>query len=69
MTVQTNPESNGKHSDGKDSVSAKKSKGTSRNTGIAGGKSGESGKATSGSGNDGASQRFAMSYFVLRNVL
>jgi hypothetical protein len=44
----------GKVPDGKDRVSAKKSKGTS----VSLGKAGESAKAASGSGNDGASQRY-----------
>lgn len=51
--MQTNAELEGKGPDGKDRASAKKSKGMSGNSG----KGGESAKATSGSGNDGASQR------------
>jgi plant G-box-binding factor len=45
----------GKGTDGKEKDSSKKSKGTSANTCA---KAGESGKAGSGSGNDGFSQRF-----------
>lgn len=46
-------ETDGKHSDGKDQTSAKKSKG---NSGVGSEKTAEAGKAASGSGNDGASQ-------------
>ncbi|KAF2295084.1 hypothetical protein GH714_031415 [Hevea brasiliensis] len=48
-SAQINTELEGKAADGKDRASAQKSKGTSA------GKAGESAKATSGSGNDGAS--------------
>jgi plant G-box-binding factor len=48
----------GKVPDGKDHASAKKAKGTS------GGKAGESGKAISDSGNDGASQRSVKLKFI-----
>lgn len=51
-----NVETGGKAPDGKDAASLKKSKGISGNTGLIGGKSGESGKAASGSGNEGASE-------------
>ncbi|GMN66250.1 hypothetical protein TIFTF001_035350 [Ficus carica] len=56
VPMHTNPDMEGKGSDGKDRVSAKKFKGNSGNAGLVGGKAAESGKATSGSGNDGASQ-------------
>ncbi|KAI3922064.1 hypothetical protein MKX01_005753, partial [Papaver californicum] len=46
----------GKGPDRKERVSTKKSKGNSGNAGLVVGKSGESTKVTSGSGNDGASQ-------------
>lgn len=46
-----NPESNGKGPEGKDRNSSKKLKVCS------GGKAGDNGKVTSGSGNDGATQR------------
>lgn len=49
----------GKGPDGKERASTKKPKGTAGTAGLAGGKVVESGKATSGSGNDGASQRCA----------
>jgi hypothetical protein len=52
--VTINAELEGKGPDGKDRASAKKSKGTS----VSLGKAGESAKAASGSGNDGASQRY-----------
>ncbi|OVA18666.1 Basic-leucine zipper domain [Macleaya cordata] len=54
--AQTTRETEGKGPDGKERVSTKKSKGNSGNTGASVGKSGESAKVTSGSGNDGASQ-------------
>ncbi|KAM1933677.1 hypothetical protein ACFX15_017953 [Malus domestica] len=53
---QPTPEFEGKGPDGKERASTKKPKGTAGNAGLAGGKVVESGKATSGSGNDGASQ-------------
>ncbi|XP_062102356.1 G-box-binding factor 1 isoform X2 [Humulus lupulus] len=56
VSMQANPDLEGKSTDGKDRASAKKSKINSGSTGLAGAKAGESGKATSGSGNDGASQ-------------
>ncbi|PON36326.1 Basic-leucine zipper transcription factor [Parasponia andersonii] len=56
VSMQTNPDLEGKGSDGKDRAPAKKSKVNSGNTGLVGSKAGESGKVTSGSGNDGASQ-------------
>ncbi|KAA8537660.1 hypothetical protein F0562_027350 [Nyssa sinensis] len=55
-TALTNTESEGKAIDGKDPGPAKKSKGTTAITSLTGGKSEESGKAASGSGNDGLSQ-------------
>ncbi|KAF4380633.1 hypothetical protein F8388_016987 [Cannabis sativa] len=56
VSMQVNPDLDGKSADGKERASAKKSKINSGSTGAAGAKVGESGKATSGSGNDGASQ-------------
>lgn len=53
--MMPNTEFEGRGPDGRDRDSAKKMKGTSANTGS---KAGESGKAGSGSGNDGISQRF-----------
>lgn len=50
-TLQANPESDSKAPDGKDQNTSKKLKGCS------GGKAGESGKAASGSGNDGGATR------------
>lgn len=55
----------GKGPDGKERASTKKPKGTAGNAGLAGGKVVESGKATSGSGNDGASQRCAVGFLFL----
>lgn len=54
----------GKGPDGKDKDSSKKSKGTPANTCA---KAGESGKAGSGSGNDGFSQRFSKPLVNLRS--
>ncbi|KAK2977023.1 hypothetical protein RJ640_011081 [Escallonia rubra] len=54
--AQTNAESEGKASEGKDRVPHRKPKGTSGNASLIGGKAGESGKAASSSGNDGATQ-------------
>lgn len=63
VSMQANPDLEGKSTDGKDRASAKKSKINSGSTGLAGAKAGESGKATSGSGNDGASQRCTTLWF------
>lgn len=52
--AQTSAEAEGKNSDGKERALPKKSKGNSVSSA---GKAGEGGKATSGSGNDGPSQR------------
>ncbi|XP_059645510.1 G-box-binding factor 1 isoform X2 [Cornus florida] len=52
--VQTNVELEGKAPDVKERALTKKSKGISGNPGLIGGKARESGKAASGSGNDGA---------------
>lgn len=57
----TNTDMEVKTPDGKDPASIKKSKAASGNMGLISGKSGESGKAASVSGNDGASQRYANS--------
>jgi plant G-box-binding factor len=57
-SAPANTELEGKVPDGKDHASAKKAKGTS------GGKAGESGKAVSDSGNDGASQRSVKLKFI-----
>lgn len=51
-TAPANPESDGKGPEGKDRNSSKKLKACS------GGKAGDNGKVTSGSGNDGATQRY-----------
>ncbi|XP_058228595.1 G-box-binding factor 1 isoform X2 [Rhododendron vialii] len=53
---QTNVALEGNVLNGKDPGTTKKSKGTSRNTGLIGGKGGENGKEASGSGYDGATQ-------------
>ena len=53
----------GKRPDGKDQDSAKKLKGTSANTGS---RAGDGGKAGSGSGNEGISQRFGKPLINLR---
>lgn len=53
---QTNVASEGNLPNGTDPTTNKKSKGTSRNTGLIGGKGEENGKERSGSGNDGATQ-------------
>ncbi|KAF7135198.1 hypothetical protein RHSIM_Rhsim08G0112800 [Rhododendron simsii] len=53
---QTNVALEGNVPSGKDPGANKKSKGTSRNTGLIGGKGGENGKEASGSGYDGATQ-------------
>lgn len=50
-TAQANPESDGKGTEGKDRNSSKKLKASSSS------KAGDNGKVTSGSGNDGATQR------------
>ena len=57
-----------KTSDGKEPALIKKSKAASGNMGLISGKSGESGKAASVSGNDGASQRYANSRFVYASL-
>lgn len=49
--------SEGNLPNGTDPTTNKKSKGTSRNTGLIGSKGEENGKERSGSGNDGATQR------------
>lgn len=59
----TATETEGKSSDAKDKGSVK-SKGSSGNTGLASGKSGDGGKAASGSANDDASQRSASFKFI-----
>lgn len=56
------PETDGKNSDVKDQTSAKKSKGNSGNE-----KATETGKATSGSGNEGGSQRWVSSFSFIHN--
>ncbi|KAK6922752.1 G-box binding protein, multifunctional mosaic region [Dillenia turbinata] len=55
---QVNVEPEGKATDGKDATPTKKSKGASGNNGVSSGKTKDSGKATSGSGNDGVSLRY-----------
>lgn len=57
-----NPESDSKAPDGKEQSTGKKLKGCS------GGKAGESGKAASGSGNDGATRRCFEIDLVLKFV-
>lgn len=62
--IMTATETEGKSSDVKDKGLVK-SKGSSGNTGLASGKSGDGGKAASGSANDGASQRCAVYYLQI----
>ncbi|KAL3813227.1 hypothetical protein ACJIZ3_014495 [Penstemon smallii] len=57
-TVQGTVESDGKAPEEKDQASSKKTKGSSRNLNLIGGKIGDGGKATSGSGNDVGTQSF-----------
>ncbi|CAK9152443.1 unnamed protein product [Ilex paraguariensis] len=64
-TAQTNPESEGKATEGKDRASNKKPKVASGNAGLNGGRVGEIGNGASGSGNDGTTQRFANLNLVL----
>lgn len=63
-----NTEMEVKTSDGKEPASVKKSKAASGNMGLISGKSGESGKAASESGNEGASQRYANSRSIYTSL-
>lgn len=63
---QTNVALEGNVPNGKDPGTNKKSKGTSRNTGLIGGKGGENGKEASGSGYDGATQRCTTEILILQ---
>lgn len=62
--TQANVESEAaKASEGKDRATNKRSRGASGNPGLVAAKIGESGKAASGSGNDGATQRYFYFFF------
>lgn len=62
--TQANVESEpAKASEGKDRAANKRSRGASGNPGLVAAKIGESGKAASGSGNDGATQRYFYFFF------